>query len=83
MVVSHILPYPRVPKSTKSRAGNIEDRYQQVANQVNRPIDEVWTMAKEFQECFDNEHEKLRLTGECDEWTYDVWVNRVRTSEDI
>ncbi|KUJ23076.1 uncharacterized protein LY89DRAFT_679892 [Mollisia scopiformis] len=49
------------------------NRYQRAAQRLQRTMDEIFAMAKDFQEAMDAEHEKGNINEECDKWTYSVW----------
>lgn len=51
-----------------------KSRYQIAAEKLNRSVDDVILLAKEFQEVFDQAHKQGRLLDPCDDFTNDVYV---------
>jgi len=51
-----------------------EERYEQIADRLDRSLEEIFAFAKDLQESMDAAHEKGMMNEACDEWTYRVWV---------
>lgn len=52
------------------------DRYEKIAQKLDRSLDEIFMWAKDLQETMDDEHTEGRFTGRENLWTYDIWIER-------
>lgn len=53
-----------------------KDRYEIAAERLNCSMDSIFQLAKELQELMDEIHQNGEWNEPCDEWTYDIWVER-------
>lgn len=61
-------------ETMRTERGN--DRYATAAERLGWTMDDVFECARDLQQAMDVEHENGNMNEPCDEWTYNIWVER-------